>query len=199
MLLLISASLQKLRISISAINSPRSTFLEIESNHPGALASQWIPMDENLWKVENFKDFLEARKELLANEVNKRMAELLHGDDQFVSESAPVHEAAVTIPGGISSQEEELLLEEVNAWVIEQGLPAGEITHELVDLETGNQQAIIDLAWPQGIQTELSQPVALLINETSETIALISQAGFKCFTTPEKLKGYIEADILVGV
>ena len=30
--------------------------------------------------MENFREFLEARKALLAAEINKRMEELLHGD-----------------------------------------------------------------------------------------------------------------------
>ena len=59
---------------------PEEYFPEIERTHPGALASQWIPMDPALWKIENFRQFLEARKSLLAAEVNKRMEELLHGE-----------------------------------------------------------------------------------------------------------------------
>jgi hypothetical protein len=45
---------------------PEEYFPEIEANHPGALASQWISHDPALWKIENFRDFLEARKALLA-------------------------------------------------------------------------------------------------------------------------------------
>ena len=52
----------------------------MEAAHPGALASQWIPDDPALWKIERFRDFLEARKVLLAAELNRRMEELLHGD-----------------------------------------------------------------------------------------------------------------------
>ncbi len=59
---------------------PEEYFPKIEQAHPGALASQWIPEDPNLWKIGNFRDFLEARKALLAEEANMRMAELLHGD-----------------------------------------------------------------------------------------------------------------------
>jgi hypothetical protein len=36
--------------------------------HPGALASLWIPMDPQLWKIEDFRDFLDARKLLPAAE-----------------------------------------------------------------------------------------------------------------------------------
>jgi hypothetical protein len=176
---------------------PEQYFPEIETNHPGALESQWIPMDEKLWKIENFKDFLNERKKLLAEEVNFRMTTLLHGDNRFISGSAPVQSSAIEIPGGIGSQEEEeQLLEEVNAWVTEQNLPKGILTYELVDEETGEQKAILDLAWPQGIQVELSQPVALLLGKSSETIALISQEGYKCFTKTEALIHYISTEIL---
>ena len=63
---------------------PEEYFPEIEQNHPGALASQWIPTDPALWKIEHYRDFLEARRELLAAETNRRMAELLHGDLQWL-------------------------------------------------------------------------------------------------------------------
>lgn len=56
---------------------PEDYFPEIEAAHPGALASQWIPNDPVLWKLENFRDFLETRKELLAAELNWQMEKLL--------------------------------------------------------------------------------------------------------------------------
>jgi hypothetical protein len=42
--------------------------------------------------------------------------------------------------------------------------------------------ALFDLAWPNGIQEELSQPVAVLLNEGAKTIATASQAGYRCFS-----------------
>ena len=47
-----------------AINNrlPEIYFEEVEEAHRGALASQWIPMDRALWRVERYPDFLEARK-----------------------------------------------------------------------------------------------------------------------------------------
>jgi hypothetical protein len=55
-----------------------------------------------------------------------------------------------------------------------------------------------DLAWPSGIQEELSQPVAVLLNESNETIAIASQAGYRCFTDIEHFRRYVENDILAG-
>jgi len=59
---------------------PEDYFSEVEEKHPGALASQWIPANKALWKIENYFDFLEERKRLLAEEFNSRMRELLHGN-----------------------------------------------------------------------------------------------------------------------
>ncbi|HNR56220.1 MAG TPA: DUF262 domain-containing protein, partial [Flavobacteriales bacterium] len=67
---------------------PEEYFPQVERAHPGALRSQWIPMDERLWKVENYLEFMEARKELLAQEANKRMRELLHGDERWLEGDA---------------------------------------------------------------------------------------------------------------
>ena len=50
---------------------PEEYFPKFETRHPGGLASQWIPMDPALWKMERFRDFLEARKELLAAELRR--------------------------------------------------------------------------------------------------------------------------------
>ncbi|MFP7756262.1 hypothetical protein ACLG6S_16720 [Thermodesulfobacteriota bacterium B35] len=52
---------------------PEEYFPEIEAAHPGALASQWIPNDPALWKLDYFREFLKARKILLAEELNQQM------------------------------------------------------------------------------------------------------------------------------
>jgi hypothetical protein len=43
----------------------------IEEQYPGALAKQFIPMQPELWKVERYSDFLEARRNLLAMKINE--------------------------------------------------------------------------------------------------------------------------------
>ncbi|WP_341857985.1 GmrSD restriction endonuclease domain-containing protein [Sinorhizobium medicae] len=176
---------------------PEEYFPEIEKAHPGALASQWIPDDPVLWKIENFRAFLEARKALLAEEVNKRMEELLHDDTRWLEGPAAPTPVVPTVVGGITSEEEEQQLEGVNQWMDAQGLPHGIIAFDFSDAETGEQRAVFDLAWPNGIQEELSQPVAVLLNESSDVIAIASQAGFRCFQTVAELKKYVETDILV--
>jgi hypothetical protein len=177
---------------------PQEYFPEIEKKHPGALASQWIPMDPALWKIYYFREFLEARKKLLAEEMNKRLAELLHGNARLLDGPIIPMPMAVSVSAteGIKGEEEEL--EAVNAWVLAQGLPGGEFAYDFADPDTGEQKAIFDLAWPSGIQKELSQPVTILLNETNETLAIASGAGFRCFTIVDDFKRYIEKEI-VGV
>ena len=178
---------------------PEKYFPAIEKAHPGALASQWIPMDPELWKVERFRDFLEARKELLAKGLNAQMESLLHGDLQWLASAAtlPV-EPATPLVNGISSENEEAELEALNAWVEEKDLPRGVMAYDYVDEETGAHKAIFDLVWPNGIQEELSQPVVVLLNEEASIIALASQAGFRCFTSVALFKKYVEDEILAG-
>ena len=186
---------------------PEVYFPQVEEHHPGALASQWIPQDRELWRIDRFRDFLEARKILLAEELNRRMGELLHGDDRWLTGAAALTAEAAAEPapqpvevvGGISSEAEETQLEALNDWVAAQGLPRGTLAYDLADPDTGAQQAVLDLAWPDGLQEELSEPVAVLLNEEAATIATASQAGFRCFTEVGTFRRYIETAILAEV
>lgn len=79
----------------------------------------------------------------------------------------------------------------------EHRLPRGVLAFDFADASTGEQKAVFDLAWASGIQEELSQPVAVLLNESNETLAIASQAGFRCFTAIEEFQRYVKAEILV--
>jgi hypothetical protein len=176
---------------------PEDYFPEVERNYPGALASQWIPMDPLLWKIENYPAFLDARRALLADAVNQCMAGLLHGDTRWMAGrtvSAPIAPAVI---GGLADEEEERQLEALNDWVEQQGLPRGELAFDFSDPDTGEQKAVFDLAWPSGLQEELSQPAAVLLNESAGTIATASRAGFRCFTSVSEFQQYVREEVLV--
>jgi hypothetical protein len=177
---------------------PEAYFPEIEAKHPGALASQWVPMEPDLWKVGRYRDFLAARQELLAAETNRRLADLLHGDLRWLD--GATKPPAMTVPmmgvGGVASEAEEEALVALNDWVAAQGLPCGQTSFDYTDPDTGEQRAVFDLAWPDGIQEGLSQPVAVLLNEGEDTLAVASGAGFRCFTGVEAFKGYVMKEVL---
>ncbi|WP_221032895.1 GmrSD restriction endonuclease domain-containing protein [Actomonas aquatica] len=182
---------------------PEEYFRKVEAAHPGALKSQWIPEDPKLWKIENYLEFLKAREELLANALNERMQELLHGDDRWLDEvedegESKSDEDATEVLGSILDEDEEAQLGTLREWVTAQGLAPGELSYELADPESGKQRAVLDLAWPQGMQEELTEAVALLLNESSELVTVASGAGFRCFTTVESFKLYVEREILAN-
>lgn len=185
---------------------PEKYFAEIEERHPGALASQWVPDDHNLWKIENYSDFLAARRELLAREANRQFAQLLHDDADWLDTSVvetvtdPIAEDTVVVAevplGGISTEAEEGEIEAINDWVGRQGLPRGQISFDLSDETTGTQLAVLDLVWPDGLQPGLSVPVAVLLNEPAEVLSMASTAGYQCFTSAEAFRAYVNAEIL---
>lgn len=175
---------------------PEEYFPEVERAHPGALASQWIPTDPELWRIDKYREFLEARKALLAAESNQRKEELLHGETRWLSGPAAPIPAVTPVVGGISSEDEAGRIETLNDWIEKKGLPRGIVAYDFADADTGQQLAVFDLTWPNGIQEELSQPVAVLLNEGSETLSLASGAGFRCFTAIEVFQDYIRSEIL---
>ena len=153
-------------------------------------------MDPALWTMERFRDFLEARKELLAAELNRRMEDLLHGDTRWLASAAAVAAVPAGVPGGIASEEEEVQVESLNEWIEAAGFPRGVVAYDFSNPQSGEQKAVFDLVWPNGIQEELSQPVAVLLNEEGQTLALASQAGFPCFTRIDEFKRYVTVEIL---
>ncbi len=175
---------------------PEEYFAHYEAKHPGTLASQWIPTDPDLWKYENYPDFLAARRELLAQAANQFLDSLYTGTiPETDSADKFLEREQVIVPCDIANEEEKAL-QECNQWVIEQQLPAGELAYSLIGDESSDAIAILDLAWPDGLQPGYSQPVALLLDEDSEMGAIANQAGFRFFTDSDRFKTYVRQEIL---
>jgi hypothetical protein len=147
---------------------PEAYFPEYESKHPGVLASQWIPMDEQLWKIANYREFLAARKRLLADAANAFMADLYHGPLPELATKPSITSTEIFVPGSIVSAEEEAELEVLSAWVAAQGLPDGMLRYELTN-EEGQPTAVLDLAWPEGLQPGLVIPPLLAVSRSRTT------------------------------
>ena len=169
--------------------------------HPGAVLSHWIPSDPELWKIENYQVFLVARRELLARASNDFLDGLRGEAAPPLQVAEPILERSATISmkdrlGSIGSEAEEQTLRECNDWVVEQGLPPGNLLMELVDQTSGAPTALLDLAWPYGLQEGLSQLVALLIDEDESVEAVANQAGFRFFTSVADFKRYVRGEVL---
>jgi len=179
--------------------APEEYFEEVEKNHPGALTSHWIPMDKELWRPDRYLDFLAERRKLIANAANEFLESLYHGKVPEVE--TPIEDITLrkieAVSGRIVKDEEEELILECALWVESMSLPPGEIEYELCDEDTGSVLAVLDLAWPDGLQPGLSHPVALLINEGKTIEEVANQNGYLYFTTVDDLKKYIRKEILV--
>jgi hypothetical protein len=172
---------------------PEDYFPEVEKRHPGALQSHWIPMDKGLWKPENYPDFLAARRQLLAQAGNEFLDTLLKGS---IPEGKPALSILEKVAPVVSEvEEEEKLLIDLNQWVVGQGLPAGVLNYQMPD-PSGQEFEILDVAWPDGLQVNLSPPVALLPDGRNGAPEAAAQAGFRVFTSVDKFKAYVTHEVL---
>lgn len=70
---------------------PPSDYLpEVEDNQPGALKAQCVPMDRDLWKPDNFLEFLAARRHLLAQAMNDYIAGWAPVDETDITDESTV-------------------------------------------------------------------------------------------------------------
>ena len=166
----------------------------VREQHPRVLESQWIPMDEKLWKVDNFPAFLEARRTLLARAANRHLSSLYPRHAKSEVEPRRVVTKRQTGPH-LSSIEEEQILSTLQDWLAARGLPTGRLGYELRDAVTQRIDAVIDLAWPNGLQEGRGRPVAVLLNESAETYRTVNQAGFDCHTSVDSFHRYVNGEI----
>ena len=178
---------------------PAEYLPEYMARHAGAVESHWMPLEPALWSIDRFRDFLDARRELLAAATNGMLDRFLSGSVETTADIPNIVDLdARRLPGGVESEEEERQLHACNTWVQKLGLPAGELTYELADAESGEALAVIDLAWPDGLQSGLSAPVALLIDEDAEIEQIVNGAGYRFFTDVGAFQRYVALEILPG-
>lgn len=171
--------------------SPAEYILLLMRKNREAILSHWIPDNPELFATERYLDFLMERRKLLAEHANEFLNSLLvarhpiHIED-FANREMDETQADITV----TAEEEEELILSASIWMEDQGLNQGIMNYELVD-ENNNMLAVVDLAWPDGIQTGLSEPVALLINEPSTMHTLMNEQGYRYFTDIESFKIYV--------
>ena len=188
--------------------SPQDCFWKVEEKTEPRCARRAVDSrrSRSLEAATNCLDFLEARRRLLAEEANRRFDELLHGDTAVLGGSVAEPTAEIAVPVVIwgrrvsgcwvAADSEEAQVEAINDWVAGCSLPRGAVGFELAGEGTGAQLAMLDVAWPEGLQPGLSTPVAVLLNEPPEVLSDASASGYRCFTTREAFRAYVSAEVL---
>ena len=157
---------------------------------PGAIESHWIPTDnKELFEVENYEKFLDERRKLLAKSANDFLNSLLDNNVDKVEITDFANRKGVLN----DTNEDERLLE-LSYWMEENGLSGGEINYELQ--LNDKESIIIDFAWPDGIQNNLSEPVAIMIDEENTNISRVNLQKYRVFEDIESFKNYIKSNYL---
>ncbi len=95
---------------------------EVKNNFPDALKLQLIPEDEKLWKVDNYEQFLEERRKMLAKELNDYLinftetsitTEQMSIDEIVAAGEDEYHEFKATLRWDVRESRVNKLLEEV--------------------------------------------------------------------------------------
>lgn len=178
--------------NLAISNREPSQYLpDIDRDVSGALSSHWIPQDTSLWDVANYTDFANERRVLLSEAANSFLQKLYNSDEEgklvrFQEDGKPIQ---------ITEEDEEEIILELSVWMEEKGFNAGEINYNITN-ESGELIAILDLAWPNGVQEGLSVPIALLLDEPEDLHQIASESGFKYFVDAESFKNHIEREYL---
>ncbi|MBR3263234.1 MAG: DUF262 domain-containing protein [Lachnospiraceae bacterium] len=173
---------------------PKDYFPDYMNKTPGAMETHWIPMDEKLRSVDKYLDFLAERRKLLAESANDFLESLLQGNIEEGIIEDYANRSLEDINEIENEKSEEDTIMEILLWMEEQKLNPGEMYYDLAD-DTGKQLATIDVAWPDGIQSGLSEPVALLLGAPSEVHQVVNNAGYRYFTDTDSFKSYVESFI----
>lgn len=183
---------------------PAAYLDEAENKNPGVLASQWIPRDRELWSIDRYTEFLAERRKLLAAAANKLLDMLRDGSQPDVSWplAEPSDQPSPIITDDLSDPYDEVLdpdIVEVLDIAAKNSIVMPETDYELCDDETGDVLARADVAWPEGIQPGLTEPVALLLVPDLTTEQQFGERGYRFFTTKRRLVWHLEQQLGVDI
>lgn len=163
----------------------------IEGN-PGAVESHVVPTeDPSLFEVGRYEDFLARRRELLAEKANGILSALYQGKDlgELLSASGAGHVRETDEDAGADG------FDGLLDWLSEQGYAGGVSEY---GVNAGPKTEIVDMAWPDGLQTGLGDPVALMVDSTPEARSFVQKAGYRVFESAEALRAYAGGDRVGG-
>jgi hypothetical protein len=167
---------------------PEEYFAAAEAKHPGVLESQWIPLDPALWRIENYPEFLMARRELLAQAANSFLNGLRSGGGP--STEAPLPRVAVVEEAAAADQPVSDVVRFVRE-LIALGCAEPAINEEIAEPADGGFLTIADACWPEGLQVGQGKPVVLILDRQDASVSRLQELGYEVFSSTESLLGYV--------
>lgn len=167
--------------------APEDYFAEAEAKHPGVLASQWIPTDPDLWRVDRYLDFLAARRELLAQAAQSLLDELWTGTASAAS--ADLQPLAV-----FDEETDDARTAQLNDLVDELlrlGCTEPVRDSEISDPSSGGVLAVAEAFWPEGLQPGQGAPVVLELDPETANMPRLEEMGYEVFTSVDALLGFV--------
>ncbi|QGN50490.1 GmrSD restriction endonuclease domain-containing protein [Micromonospora sp. WMMD558] len=165
--------------------APEDYFAETQQKHPGALESQWIPTDPQLWRLDRYREFLAARRELLAEAANGFLASLRDGTKPAAEPLRPVVVVAEE-DDDVRARQIKALVDELTA----AGCAEPALDSEIADPATGRVLGVAEAYWPDGLQPGLGNPVVLELDANPD-LPRMEELGYEVFTSVDALLGYV--------
>jgi hypothetical protein len=165
---------------------PVDYFPEVEVAHPGALASQWIPADPALWRIDRYPDFLAARRELLADAASSFLDQLRSGTGTATAVTLERIEVSVADEDDDRVAQVTALVEELAA----AGYARPVLDGEIADPESGAVLGVAEAYWPDGLQAGQGGPVVLELDPADANLARLEELGYEVFTSVHALRGF---------
>lgn len=162
---------------------PAEYFATLERDFPGAIASQWIPMDKDLWAIDKYREFLAARRQLLADAMNGVLSDLWHG-----TESTDLARTPTPVETSSSATNVIQLVDAIE----ELGLARAETHTEVRNQESGDLVCVAEAYWPSGLQPGMSTPVVLELDGNPEELNELAALGYLVFTETDALRKHAE-------
>lgn len=171
-------------LRISA-RDPEEYLAEVAERNPGALESQWIPMDRDLWHVSRYREFLSRRRELLAFTANALFTSLL---DAHTGGQEPLPRAAAATSSPDTAGRDDTVTAATET-LSAMGFAAPELGADIADPETGASLGIAEAYWHDGLQPGRGAPVVLELEESPHH-SRMQELGYAVFTDPEALVSF---------
>ncbi|SEL36670.1 GmrSD restriction endonuclease domain-containing protein [Rhodococcus maanshanensis] len=167
--------------------APEEYLAEVEAKNPGVLASQWIPTDPELWKVENYLEFLAARRELLAEAAQSFLEGLRSGTGSLDEPGLQ----RVTVVADESDDPRTAQIRDMITELQRLGLAAPTTDAEIADPVSGRVLAVAEAFWADGLQVGQGNPVVLELDAEDADLPRLEELGYEVFTSVDALLGYV--------